>query len=86
MAEVNVYRYNAFGTAPDKGNSAGGVLDASGLDDGHMLAVARQVGYNETAFVLPAETADLRIRFFTPGHEVNLCSRVPWTIWPGRSG
>jgi PhzF family phenazine biosynthesis protein len=52
------------------------VLDASDLDDEHMLAVARQVGYNETAFVLPAETADLRIRFFTPGHEVNLCGHA----------
>jgi PhzF family phenazine biosynthesis protein len=76
MVEVDVYHYNAFGTAPDKGNPAGVVLDASELDDEHMLAVARQVGYNETAFVLPSETADLRIRFFTPGHEVNLCGHA----------
>ncbi len=35
-----------------------------------------KVGYNETAFPVKSDVADLRIRFFTPGHEVNLCGHA----------
>lgn len=35
-----VLRYTAFSSDPDGGNPAGVVLDATGLDDGDMLAIA----------------------------------------------
>jgi PhzF family phenazine biosynthesis protein len=41
-----------------------------------MQAIARAVGFNETAFVLPSTRADLRLRYFTPGHEVDLCGHA----------
>lgn len=41
-----------------------------------MQEIARQVGFNETAYVLPSQTANLRIRYFTPGHEINLCGHA----------
>jgi PhzF family phenazine biosynthesis protein len=41
-----------------------------------MQAIAQAVGFNETAFVLPSTRADLRLRYFTPGHEVDLCGHA----------
>jgi len=58
------------------GNPAGVVLDAKPLSEAAMQAVARAVGFNETAFVLPSTKADLRLRYFTPGHEVDLCGHA----------
>ncbi len=49
-----VLRYAAFTTDPSGGNPAGVVLDAAGLDDEAMLAIAAEVGYSETAFLTPA--------------------------------
>ena len=41
-----------------------------------MQEVAKKVGFNETAFPLKSDKADLRIRYFTPGHEINLCGHA----------
>jgi PhzF family phenazine biosynthesis protein len=38
-----------------------------------MLKIAATVGFNETAFVCQSEIADFKFRYFTPGHEMNLC-------------
>lgn len=69
---VTVYHYDAFSTIPNKGNPAGVVVEGDAYSDDEMQAIAKQVGYNETAFALKSERADLRIRYFTPGHEVNI--------------
>ncbi|MWC29751.1 PhzF family phenazine biosynthesis protein [Paenibacillus sp. MMS18-CY102] len=76
MAAVKVYHYDAFSSIPNKGNPAGVVLEGGSLTEEQMLQVAAAVGFNETAFPLPSEQADLRIRFFTPGHEINLCGHA----------
>ncbi|MFD2329399.1 PhzF family phenazine biosynthesis isomerase [Cohnella sp. GCM10020058] len=76
MRKVTVYHYDAFSRIPNKGNPAGVVLDGEMLTAEQMLEVARKVGFNETAFPLPSDAADLRIRFFTPGHEINLCGHA----------
>ncbi|MCF7924482.1 MAG: PhzF family phenazine biosynthesis protein, partial [Candidatus Izimaplasma sp.] len=34
------------------------------------------VGYSETAFVMSSETADYKVRFFTPTSEVDLCGHA----------
>lgn len=70
---VNVKQYDAFTTVPGKGNPAGVVLEASGFSDSAMQNIAAVAGYNETAFILPSEKADYRFRYFTPGHEMDLC-------------
>src|SRR5258708_25534583 len=70
---ARVLHYDAFAPRPGMGNPAGVVLDAGDLSDAVMQAIARAVGFNETAFVLPSTIADLRLRYFTPGHEVDLC-------------
>ncbi|WP_270168148.1 PhzF family phenazine biosynthesis protein [Paenibacillus sp. SYP-B4298] len=76
MPNVTVYHYDAFSSIPNKGNPAGVVLDGGHLSEEQMLEAAAKVGFNETAFPLPSEHADLRIRYFTPGHEINLCGHA----------
>lgn len=54
------------------GNPLAVVLDADGLTDAQMLAIAREFHYSETTFVLPPADArhTARVRIFTPTCEV----------------
>lgn len=76
MTNVTVLHIDAFSTTPGKGNPAGVVLNGGHWTDQQMQEVARKVGFNETAFVVPTEKADIGIRYFTPGHENNLCGHA----------
>lgn len=78
-----VLRYTAFSDDPAGGNPAGVVLDATGLDDAAMLAIAADVGYSESAF-LTAPPQGLggepgrafTIRYFSPKAEVPFCGHA----------
>ena len=74
--KIRVLHYDAFTDQPGKGNPAGIVLNAGGLSDEQMLAAAAAVGFNETVFITPSSAADLRLRYFTPGQEMNLCGHA----------
>jgi PhzF family phenazine biosynthesis protein len=67
----DVLRYTAFSDRPDGGNPAGVVLDANGLSDDQMLAIAADLGYSETAFVDGDD-----IRYFSPLAEVPFCGHA----------
>lgn len=67
---------DAFTTEPLSGNAAGVIPDADGLTDHQLQAVARELAVSETAFMLPSESADHRLRFFTPHEEVSLCGHA----------
>jgi predicted PhzF superfamily epimerase YddE/YHI9 len=69
MSEV--LRYVAFSDRPDGGNPAGVVLDAAGLSDDEMRAIAAEVGYSETAFVDGDD-----IRYFSPLVEISFCGHA----------
>ncbi|MFE1013843.1 PhzF family phenazine biosynthesis protein [Streptomyces sp. NPDC058794] len=78
-----VLRYTAFSGTPDGGNPAGVVLDAAGLDDGDMLAVAAELGYSESAFLTAPpeglggqEGRAYGIRYFSPRAEVPFCGHA----------
>jgi len=73
---MDVLRYVAFTTDPAGGNPAGVVLDATGIDDATMLKTAAEVGYSETAFVVPCDDGSLDIRFFSPLAEVPFCGHA----------
>ena len=73
MKTINVFHYDAFTNKPNMGNPAGIVLDADGLTEEEMQRIAEKVGFNETTFVLSSEVADIRMRYFTPGFEMDLC-------------
>ena len=76
MIRARVLHVDAFSARPGMGNPAGVLLDADGLRPAAMQAIAHAVGFNETAFVLPSGRADLCLRYFTPGHEVDLCGHA----------
>ncbi len=73
---VLVHHWDAFATGPGKGNPAGIVLQAAGLSDEDMQSIAKAIGFNDTAFVLPSGRADFRIRYFAPRREVDLCGHA----------
>ncbi|MED0826139.1 PhzF family phenazine biosynthesis isomerase [Bacillus pacificus] len=73
MKTINVFHYDAFTNKPNMGNPAGIVLEADGLTEEEMQIIAEKVGYNETTFVLSSEVGDIRMRYFTPGFEMDLC-------------
>ena len=63
---------DVFSPYPGAGNPLAVVLDAEGLDDAAMQAIARWTGLPETTFVFPATAAgtDYRVRMFSPQKEV----------------
>lgn len=63
---------DVFADRPGAGNPLAVVLDAEGLDDATMQAIARWTRLPETTFVLPARAAgaSYRIRIFSPRREV----------------
>lgn len=61
---------DAFTDQPLGGNPCAVVLDADGLDDATMLAIAREMNLSETAFVMMSDTAQFALRFFTPAEEI----------------
>ncbi|SDZ01860.1 phenazine biosynthesis protein PhzF family [Evansella caseinilytica] len=73
MKSVTVYQYDAFSKHPGKGNPAGVVFNGDTLSGQEMQEIAREAAFNETAFPVQSDKADIKIRFFTPGHEMNLC-------------
>ncbi|MET9827895.1 PhzF family phenazine biosynthesis isomerase [Streptomyces sp. NPDC006385] len=80
---ADVLHYTAFSSHPDGGNPAGVVLDASGLDDTAMSAIAAELGYSESAFLTgPPEGLGgapgraFTIRYFSPQAEVPFCGHA----------
>lgn len=73
---MEVLRYTAFSADPEGGNPAGVVLDATGARDDEMLAVAAEVGYSETAFLIPREPGWFEVRYFSPLAEVPFCGHA----------
>ncbi|ELZ60609.1 MULTISPECIES: PhzF family phenazine biosynthesis protein [Halorubrum] len=80
---------DAFAAEPLAGNAAGILLDAEGLSDDQMAAVAAELGASETAFRTDGdgatdageesddgEAVDDRLRYFSPSTEVDLCGHA----------
>lgn len=82
LSETAILRYTAFSADPEGGNPAGVVLDASGLDEATMLAVAAELGYSESAFLTGRTEAaapgarGYAIRYFSPKAEVPFCGHA----------
>jgi trans-2,3-dihydro-3-hydroxyanthranilate isomerase len=71
---VSAYRYVFADVFTDQalvGNQLAVFTDARGLDAETMQALALEIGFSETVFVLPAEQGGhARIRIFNPRHEM----------------
>jgi PhzF family phenazine biosynthesis protein len=72
MPNRRYVQLDVFATRPGDGNPLAVVLDAQGLDDAAMQAIARWTRLPETTFVFPADSDDAsyRIRIFSPRREV----------------
>ena len=74
--EREVLRLAAFPLDGTGGNPAGVVLDAGGMGPDEMLAVAAEVGYSETAFLVAAGGRRYRTRYYSPDAEVPFCGHA----------
>jgi PhzF family phenazine biosynthesis protein len=73
---MEILKYAAFTNGPLGGNPAGVVLDAGGLSDEQMQAIAAQIGFSETAFMTSREGETIRVRYFSPLAEVPFCGHA----------
>jgi len=74
--KLKVYTMDSFAKTSDGGNPAAVVLNADNLSASQMKAVAKKIGFSETAFVMASDKADFKVRFFTPTDEVDLCGHA----------
>ncbi len=83
-AAPQVHRLSAFTSDPAGGNPAGVVVTDDALDVEQMRQIATEVGYSETAFLVPraapAGNADAAthwdVRYFAPEMEVTFCGHA----------
>lgn len=70
MHTLTYHLVDVFTTTPFGGNQLAVFLDAAGLPDKLMQTIARELNLSESAFVMPSDVADFRVRFFTPQMEL----------------
>ena len=72
---MTVQRIAAFSDGPVGGNPAGVLIGPTLPDAAQMQAIAREVGFSETAFAAPLGEA-WRVRYFAPETEVPFCGHA----------
>lgn len=68
--------YDAFTNEIFKGNPAGIILDANGLKKEVMQLIAKEIGYPETVFLQQKSDNSIKVNFFTPKEEIDLCGHA----------
>ncbi|OUL63598.1 PhzF family isomerase [Flavobacterium sp. AJR] len=78
MKKLITYQIDSFTKEKFKGNPAGVVVNANGLNDYEMQQIARELNNSETAFLFPPDSNDCDgvIRYFTPSTEVPICGHA----------
>lgn len=76
MNDGELYRLSAFAEIPTGGNPAGVWVGDTMPDEAAMQRIAADVGFSETAFVVPATGLDRRVRYFSPEAEVSFCGHA----------
>lgn len=78
MKRYRLYQVDAFTTEKFKGNSAGVVTNADGLNEKQMQSIAMELNNSETAFICSptSNDHDVWVRFFTPLTEVPSCGHA----------
>jgi trans-2,3-dihydro-3-hydroxyanthranilate isomerase len=72
MRSLEYLQLDVFTERPFEGNQLAVFLDARGVEPSLMQAIAREMNFSESTFLLPAERpdTDIRMRIFTPGAEL----------------
>ncbi|MBC1463081.1 PhzF family phenazine biosynthesis protein [Listeria welshimeri] len=73
---LSVYVASAFSKNNKGGNKAGVVLNEPTLTTAQKMAIAKQLGYAETAFLTESNCADYKLEYYTPKEEVDLCGHA----------
>ncbi len=84
MRRLRFVQLDVFTSEPFGGNQLAVFQDAQGLSDAEMQAIAREMNYSESTFVLPAPDpkALYRVRIFTPATELPFAGHpVVGTTW-----
>lgn len=78
MKKRIAYQIDSFTKEKFKGNPAGVIVNAEGLNDYQMQQIARELNNSETAFLFPPDNDDCDgiIRYFTPSTEVPICGHA----------
>jgi len=78
MKKRITYQIDSFTKEKFKGNPAGVVVNADGLNDYQMQQIARELNNSETAFLFSPDSEDYDgiIRYFTPNTEVPICGHA----------
>lgn len=79
--KVEAYLVNSFTKNGEGGNPAGVVLEADNLSNEQKLAIAKTIGYSETAFVSYDDVADFEVSFFTVTDEVDFCGHATLAVF-----
>ncbi|WP_167812282.1 PhzF family phenazine biosynthesis protein [Listeria monocytogenes] len=74
--DISVYVASAFSKNNIGGNKAGVVLNEPTLTNTQKMAIAKQLGYAETAFLTESNCADYKLEYFTPKEEIDLCGHA----------
>jgi trans-2,3-dihydro-3-hydroxyanthranilate isomerase len=69
---LSYLHYDVFTAKPLLGNQLAVFTNARGVDTAHMQAIAREMNFSESTFILPNERpdTDIRMRIFTPFNEM----------------
>jgi trans-2,3-dihydro-3-hydroxyanthranilate isomerase len=72
---LHMAQWDVFTSTPLEGNSLAVFLDARGLNDGEMQAIAKEMNLSETTFIFPRDAAierkeGVRVRIFTVAEEL----------------
>lgn len=74
--DISIYVASAFSKNHQGGNKAGVVLNEETLTRTQKMAIAKRLGYAETAFISTSKVADYQLTYFTPKEEVDLCGHA----------
>lgn len=72
---MNIQKIAAFSDGNTGGNPAGVLISEQLPDSAKMQAIAKDVGYSETAFAEPIE-GGYKVRYFSPESEVPFCGHA----------
>ncbi len=75
---MKIYFVDAFTSERFKGNPAAVCYLDQEISDSMKQQIAKEIGFSETAFIIPFNTAENRylLQWFTPLTEVNLCGHA----------
>jgi len=79
--KIKAFTLNSFAKSIGGGNPAAVVFNADTLSENHMKKIAGIIGFSETAYVMKSNSADFKVRFFTPAEEVDLCGHATVAVY-----